>query len=41
MAKTIPVRVGDRDRPHWLPWSAVPFPDPLRAGATPAGLVVS
>ena len=25
MAKTIPVRVGDRDRPHWLLWSAFPF----------------
>ena len=25
MEKTIPVRAGERDRPHWLPWSAFPF----------------
>jgi pimeloyl-ACP methyl ester carboxylesterase len=25
MAKTIPMRAGERDRPHWLPWSAFPF----------------
>lgn len=25
MAKTIPLSSGERDRPHWLPWSAFPF----------------
>lgn len=25
MAKTIPMRAGERDRPRWLPWSAFPF----------------
>ena len=25
MAKPIPMRAGERDRPHWLPWSAFPF----------------
>jgi pimeloyl-ACP methyl ester carboxylesterase len=25
MAKTIPMRAGECDRPHWLPWSAFPF----------------
>ena len=25
MAKTVPIRSGDGDRPRWLPWSAFPF----------------
>ena len=25
MAKSIPMRAGERDRPRWLPWSAFPF----------------
>jgi haloalkane dehalogenase len=25
MAKTTQIRAGERDRPHWLPWSAFPF----------------
>ena len=25
MVKPIPMRAGERDRPHWLPWSAFPF----------------
>src|SRR5215470_6487907 len=25
MAKTMPIRPGEDDRPRWLPWSAFPF----------------
>lgn len=27
MAKIMPIRSGEGDRPRWLPWSAFPFSD--------------